>query len=235
MRCGGRQARSRASCSPNLHGDQRGEPLDKERSSNLLKSLRLYSQVTDAAREVCADSEVCVVLTMPHMPQPESPKPHRNMFDVPIVVLDTNVVLDWLLFKDVTCSALASQLQARQLSWHATHSMRAELVSVLPRPQFLGWNPDCEYILTTFDELALVIGVEPVSSGPAAPRCRDPGDQKFIDLALALGARWLFSRDRALLELAKPAHPRGVEILTPADWVRRYPAPEYSIAAGVTA
>jgi putative PIN family toxin of toxin-antitoxin system len=229
MRCGGRQARSRASCSPHLHGDRRGEPLDKERSSNLLKSLPLYSQVANAAREVCT------VLIMPHISQPETPKPHRKTFDVPIVVLDTNVVLDWLVFKDVTCSALAGQLQARQLGWHATQAMRAELVSVLPRPQFFGWNPDCEYILSTFDELACAIGVEPIPSGLPSPRCRDPDDQKFIDLALALGARWLFSRDRALLELAKPARARGVEILTPADWVRRYPAPEYGIAASVTA
>ncbi|MGL6110875.1 MAG: putative toxin-antitoxin system toxin component, PIN family [Rubrivivax sp.] len=140
------------------------------------------------------------------------------------MVLDTNVVLDWLVFKDTSCLTLASQVQARQLRWHATGSMRAELMSVLPRPQLLGWRPDPELILSVFDDFVHFFDVGPATPAADAPRCRDPDDQKFIDLAFSVGARWLFSRDRALLELAKPARTRGLEILTPADWVRRHAA-----------
>jgi predicted nucleic acid-binding protein len=53
---------------------------------------------------------------------------------------------------------------------------------------------------------------------PASLRCRDGDDQKFLDLAHFAGARWLISRDRALLDLAKRARHLGFEILTPALW-----------------
>ena len=51
---------------------------------------------------------------------------------------------------------------------------------------------------------------------PAGPlQCRDPDDQMFIDLALAQRARWLLTRDRALLALARPAAAYGLEIAAP--------------------
>jgi len=139
------------------------------------------------------------------------------------VVLDTNVVLDWLVFRDANCFELGSRLLAGQLRWQATEAMRAELSSVLPRAELLAWKPDSDHVLSMFDRLA---HLQPaVSAVPPAARlgCRDADDQKFIDLAVAVGARWLLSRDRALLELAKPALKCGVEILTPAAWLRRYP------------
>jgi predicted nucleic acid-binding protein len=51
------------------------------------------------------------------------------------------------------------------------------------------------------------------------PDCRDPDDQKFLDLALACGARALLTRDRALLELGrrwKKSLPFA--IVTPRAW-----------------
>ena len=162
------------------------------------------------------------------MPQanPHCPSLHGPVCQVaPSVVLDTNVVLDWLVFNDPTCKVLAGQLDARQLRWHATIAMRAELCSVLPRPELLAWNADIERVLSVFDRLACVRPAAPALPLPTRLRCRDTDDQKFIDLAIASGVRWLFSRDRALLDLAKPALEHGVEILTPADWLCRYPAP----------
>jgi putative PIN family toxin of toxin-antitoxin system len=195
---------------------QRGEPLDKERSNNLLKSLLLYSLLCNAARRVCVASP------MSTEPAPQTPGVYPALLDAPVVVLDTNVVLDCLLFDDQACHALAAQLRTRHLAWCTTASMRAELLSVLPRPQFLAWNPSCENILSTFDQWSIMVPVDASALQPAALLCRDPADQKFIDLAYACNARWLFSRDRALLDLAKPARTGGLEILTPASWQRRY-------------
>jgi putative PIN family toxin of toxin-antitoxin system len=151
--------------------------------------------------------------------------------DTPVVVLDTNVVLDWLLFSEPSCRALALQLETGQFAWHTSAPMRVELLSVLLRPQFLAWKPNCEYILSAFDRWAIVAPIDFPAPGPSAPRCRDAHDQKFIDLAYARSARWLFSRDRALLDLAKPARARGLEILTPAHWLRRHPRFEHGGAA----
>jgi putative PIN family toxin of toxin-antitoxin system len=134
----------------------------------------------------------------------------------PRVVLDTNVVLDWLLFRDAGCAALARQLQAGQLVWLATATMRAELGGVLSHPRLTGWQPDTARILQTFDAMAAICAEAPLCS--QALVCRDPDDQKFIDLAVGADACWLFSKDRALLALARRARIFGVQILRPDGW-----------------
>lgn len=159
------------------------------------------------------------------MPELQSPLSHRGddvPSGVPSVVLDTNVVLDCLLFQDVSCAKLSDMLLTGQLLWHATSAMRSELASVLPRQQFQRWSPDCEHILSVFDGLTKACYQPPCAADATARlRCRDPDDQKFIDLALAVNARWLFSKDRALLALARPARAYGVQVLTPAQWQRQ--------------
>jgi predicted nucleic acid-binding protein len=131
-------------------------------------------------------------------------------------VLDTNVVLDWLVFHDPRCASLAAALQLRRLTWVASAAMRDELAAVLPRPQFARWQPDCAEVLSNFDRFATPCAA-PRAAAPAL-NCRDPDDQMFIDLACALRATWLFSRDRALLALARRARAWDVEITTPQDW-----------------
>jgi putative PIN family toxin of toxin-antitoxin system len=167
------------------------------------------------------------VAAMPELQSPFSQRIALVPPGTPVVVLDTNVVLDWLLFQDAACSRLSSMLLDGQLHWHATASMRSELASVLPRRQFQRWAPDCEHILSVFDRLTNLCPQPPCAAGPTAKlRCRDPDDQKFIDLAVAVGARWLLSKDRALLTLARPAGVHGVQVLTPTQWQRLEPVGE---------
>lgn len=161
-------------------------------------------------------------MAMDPAPSPRSPSPLPGPDAPPSVVLDTNVVLDWLVFRDPSCDGLATQLQHRRLLWFATPPMRAELASVVTRPQLLAWEINSARVLSTFDELALVDAHEANVGASGAPRCRDPDDQKFIDRACAIGARWLFTRDRALLDLANSVRIRGIEILRPVDWQRQY-------------
>jgi len=59
-----------------------------------------------------------------------------------------------------------------------------------------------------------------VDEPPRGPlRCKDPDDQVFIDLALHLNAQWLFTKDAALLKLAKRARLRGTQVLSLQQWV----------------
>jgi len=52
-------------------------------------------------------------------------------------------------------------------------------------------------------------------------RCTDPDDQKFIDLAMQIGAGTLLSADRAVLRLARHGRALGLEIATVERWTRR--------------
>ena len=63
-------------------------------------------------------------------------------------------------------------------------------------------------------------GDPPIPDGDTTlPRCDDPDDQKFIELAAACGAKWLVSRDLAVLALRKRTAQAGLFwILTPEQW-----------------
>jgi putative PIN family toxin of toxin-antitoxin system len=134
------------------------------------------------------------------------------------VVLDTNVVLDWLAFGDASAAPLAAAIEAGRVLWLATAAMRAELTSVLARPPLSKRFDDSERILIDFDRWTFL--VDPLLGARPRPglSCRDPDDQPFIDLAIACGAAWLFTRDKALLALAPAAARHGVRVLAPRRW-----------------
>jgi predicted nucleic acid-binding protein len=138
----------------------------------------------------------------------------------PLVVLDTNVVLDWLVFGDADVAALRAAIACGAVQWSATAAMRAEAEQVLARQPFEAWQPDLPTVWHTWDRHCLQVAVPPPASATVAARlhCTDPDDQKFIDLAVACGARWLLTRDRAVLELASRLREHGVEVATPRHW-----------------
>jgi predicted nucleic acid-binding protein len=145
-----------------------------------------------------------------------------SLFDNPVtppgLVLDTNVVLDWLLFRDPGCAGVVSAIESGTVQWLATPALRDECAQVIAR----GFGS-----LHRFDPPAFWAAWEghaqmhpPPSPRPsgAGCRCTDPDDQKFIDFALHSKARWLLSRDKAVLALARPALRLGLLILPPHRW-----------------
>ncbi len=134
------------------------------------------------------------------------------------VVLDTNVVLDWLYFGDASCRALDSAIRASLALWVGTAAMRAELEHVLTREPFSSKPEIVVALLATLDSTMVVLETAPAALG-AAGHCSDADDQKFIDLALHLGEpTQLISRDRAVLRMARVAERHGVKIVSIADW-----------------
>lgn len=142
---------------------------------------------------------------------PESPAPRLP------VVLDTNTVLDWHVFQDTRAPHLWRALETGQLRWHATGEMLAELAAVLARPLGARWDARREHLLSLDLLPALTLSSAPTFTEHRL-RCTDADDQKFLDLALNLPARWLVTRDRALLKLRRPAAARGLQILLPEHW-----------------
>ena len=146
--------------------------------------------------------------------------------DTPAVVLDTNVALDWLVFADPVVAVLAQRIESGAWRWLACERMRGELAQVLTRAPFSDRGEDGERALALFDRFARRV---PTTDAPArhpAMRCRDPDDQVFVDVAAAHGARWLFTRDKALLALAPQALRLGLEIVSPRDWSPDAPPPQ---------
>ena len=140
----------------------------------------------------------------------------------PLVVLDTNVVLDWLVFRDPRVAALAAPLEAGALRWISCPAMRRELAHMLGHRSLARWAPDAEAALAAHDRHARLV---PDPTPAHRPRCSDADDQVFVDLALALPARWLLSHDRALLKLARRMRSAGVDVLTPMAWAGQVSRP----------
>jgi predicted nucleic acid-binding protein len=118
------------------------------------------------------------------------------------LVLDTNIVLDLLVFGDAAAQPVATGLAAGSLRWLATASMREELARVLayakiaPRVSFHRGGADG--VLADFDRQAMLVE-EPAKAGVT---CGDADDQKFIDLAVAHRCL-LLSKDRDVLRMKK--------------------------------
>lgn len=135
------------------------------------------------------------------------------MSDKPLAVIDTQVLLDWLVFGDAGVARWAAAVEAGEVRWIACPAMRTEFAHMVTHPRFARWQPESERALSIFDRHA-EMQPDPATSSPRL-RCRDADDQVFIDLALEHRARWLLTRDKALLALARRARPLGVEILKP--------------------
>ena len=118
------------------------------------------------------------------------------------LVLDTNVVLDLLVFGDPQTQPLADALANGDLRWLATPAMREELARVLgyPKlaPRVAHHRGAAGAVLQDFDQRADLVE----APAKASVTCGDPDDQKFIDLAVAHRCT-LLSKDHEVLRMKK--------------------------------
>ncbi|HEY2927515.1 PIN domain-containing protein [Piscinibacter sp.] len=153
---------------------------------------------------------------------PAAPDPHSALADrpsVPAVVLDTNAVLDWLVFGHPSCAGWTERFASGSVRWLASSAMREELAHVLARGIANRRTPDVSALWAAWERMAMPTEAVALAGAATRLRCTDADDQKFIDLALGHGARWLLSRDRAVLKLARRARPLGLAVMTPDAWL----------------
>ena len=164
------------------------------------------------------------------------------------LVLDTNVWLDWLVFDDagvapvksaVECGlvricidsvcedelarALAYRLGKRQLDSVEQEACLEECRRITGKVSWPGGKvisgeegapePILDSRLRGSDEIVKV-----PSDGVRLPVCRDPDDQKFLELARDCAADFLITRDRALLILAQRKVGPPFRIMTPQEF-----------------
>jgi len=117
------------------------------------------------------------------------------------LVIDTNVVLDLLHFDDAIARPLRLALEAGRVRCVASAPTLDELQRVLAYPEF---DLDAVRQAVLFARYrALSEAAQTVEGCAGLPRCSDPDDQKFIELAAAVGAQGLVSKDRAVLKLRR--------------------------------
>jgi predicted nucleic acid-binding protein len=122
------------------------------------------------------------------------------------LVLDTHVWLDWLAFDDPSVAPLKAAVAADRAEIYLDAPCEAELERVLGYP--IARRVAARELQVTRLAEARRMARRPereLEEGERAslPRCSDPDDQKFLELALAARAGVLLTRDRALLQLAR--------------------------------
>jgi uncharacterized protein len=130
----------------------------------------------------------------------------------PALILDSNVVLNWLFFNDAPTVALISQLLSTH-HWVITAWMQREAERVARSPHLAKYaSPQgFEALAAGFAQHAALQEHTDVSP----MRCRDPDDQAFLDLATHTHAALLLTLDRDLLKLRKRAATFGLNIVQP--------------------
>ena len=127
------------------------------------------------------------------------------------VIFDTNLLLDFFVFKDPKTSVLWEAAKERKFRTATCEGAPSELEDVLKRPQFKVTPEQLEAVKEEFLHVAEVL---PITT-EAKARCKDPLDQKFIDLTLSYSPALLISKDKLVLRCARHLRPLGSNILPP--------------------
>lgn len=130
-------------------------------------------------------------------------------------VIDTQVVLDWVLFDDPRVQSWVRAIQNQTVRWIYSVAMRDEALRVVHYPAIAKRHDpavSAQSVTARFARWGQLCATPPAQRQLV---CRDPFDQMFFDLALAQRATHLLSRDRAVLQVARRARTLGLHIAPP--------------------
>lgn len=130
------------------------------------------------------------------------------------LVVETNLWVSRLLMPNGT----AARAVDHALAWGVplmSEATLAELADVLARPKFDRYvsRDDRQGFLQRLGGVVRIVTVT-----QAIRACRDPKDDKFLDVAVSGDASLIVTGDQDLLVL-HPFH--GIDILAPADFLQR--------------
>lgn len=133
----------------------------------------------------------------------------------PVVVIDTNVWLDLLVFDDAATRPLGAVIEAGGLDVITSARCRDEWGAIVAQPRWDARGVDRATLNARHAAATRLVEVAAPRAGLREPRCRDPHDQKFVELALRAGARWLVTKDRDLLKLRRAMAGYGCGVVQP--------------------
>ena len=133
----------------------------------------------------------------------------------PRLVLDTNVILDLLVFKDPTAEPIRLLLNAKLVDAVRSEASMLELIDLIHRTTFKISQEEQDSILQTWECATRLLENAAIESAPFT--CRDLDDQIFLDMAYSIRPALLLSKDLLVLELRAIAKTHGVEISNQYD------------------
>jgi len=140
---------------------------------------------------------------------------------IPLLVLDTNVVLDWVAFGDPRVQPIVDAIEGGLLRAATSGACLRELRRALGYAQV---KLDAAAQALAFERYlahATVFDIPEPAGAPDLPLCEDPDDQKFLELAWHARASHLVTRDKALLKLARRVADSGrFAVLAPDAFLR---------------
>jgi putative PIN family toxin of toxin-antitoxin system len=132
------------------------------------------------------------------------------------VVIDTNILVRALIKPNGTVGPVLQRLRGGEYTLLYAPPLLEELVDVLNRPRIRHKYGLTEADIRTVVGLLLLRG-EAVTPTERITTCRDPKDNKFLEVAVAGEADVLVSGDEDLRVL----HPfRGIPIVTSAEFLQ---------------
>jgi putative PIN family toxin of toxin-antitoxin system len=137
------------------------------------------------------------------------------------IVLDTNVVLDWLLFKRPDMQGLWQAIRENRIAVITSPAALDELQRVLAYPQLEIETARQQEILALYQGTTIAGAVPEGFSRDNLfvperfPRCKDRSDEHFVALAYHAGAHALISHDKAVLKMGKRTKKLGLRIIAP--------------------
>jgi putative PIN family toxin of toxin-antitoxin system len=138
----------------------------------------------------------------------------------PRLVLDTNVILDLLVFQDPAAEVIQTVLDAKLVDAVRTEASMLELIDVIQRPNFKLSKEQQQIILKQWESSSRLL--ENSAIEPAPFTCRDLDDQVFINMAYSIRPALVLSKDLRVLELGTIAQRHGVEITSDYERVRHF-------------
>ena len=136
-------------------------------------------------------------------------------------VLDTNVVLDLVVFRDPGVESIAMAIRTGAAVPVTSHACLEELRRVLAYPRLDLDQPGRRAAFECFRAQAQLVEV-PATAATPLPLCTDADDQKLLELALHADARFLITKDKALLRLASAVAKLGRFAVLKPDAFGRY-------------
>jgi putative PIN family toxin of toxin-antitoxin system len=129
------------------------------------------------------------------------------------VIVDTNTFVSAAIFDSSVPRQVINKVKSIGIILISPQTTE-ELYSVFSREKFnkyLTRSERAQFLQSVLDEVESVVTTSHITD------CRDPRDNKFLELAVDGNAQYIITGDDDLLQLS-PYH--GIKILTPAEFIK---------------